>query len=157
MKTDLIFCLSDIDSSFVIMKRIFTKLNDRLRLFGGVRQLSTDAILPIIILPAMICLAAINFYFMIGICIVMPLFLGYAQWLRKTHAPRTKFFFMWTFWSGIYLYVIFEITVPLMELLPEENFIFISTMFGAAFCFYKVSENFYCVLYCVICIVCYKF
>lgn len=46
---------------------------------------------------------------------------------------------MWTLWSGIYLYILFEMTVPLMELLPEENFIFITTMFAAAFCFYKVS------------------
>lgn len=87
----------------------------------------------------MFCVAAVNFYAMIVVCIVMPLFLGYAQWLRKTFAPHTKFFFMWTLWSGIYLYILFEMTVPLMELLPEENFIFITTMFAAAFCFYKVS------------------
>lgn len=29
-----------------------------------------------------------------------------------------------------------------MELLPEENFIFITSMFGAAYCFYKVSNKF---------------
>lgn len=121
------------------MRRILLKFRDRLRLLGGVRQISIDAILPIIILPVMFCIAAVNFYFMIGVCIVMPLFLGYAQWLRRTFAPRTKFFFMWTVWSGIYLYIIFEITVPLMELLPEENFIFITVMFLAVFCFYKVS------------------
>lgn len=112
---------------------------DRIRLFGGVKQISIDAILPIFLLPIMFGVAAINIYCTIVICIVMPLFLGYAQWLRKSFAPRTKFFFMWTLWSAIYLWLMFEMTVPLLELLPEENFIFITCMFGAFFCFYKVS------------------
>lgn len=120
------------------MRRILLKVRDRIRLVGGVRQISIDAILPIVILPIMFSVAAVNFYLLIIVCIVMPLFLGYAQWFRKTYAPRTKFFFMWTLWSGIYLYALFEMTVPLMELLPEENFIFITTMFAAAFCFHKV-------------------
>lgn len=109
-------------------------------MLGGVKQISIDAILPIVLLPLMFGVAAINFYFMITVCVVMPLLLGYAQWLRKSYAPRTKFFFMWSFWSGIYLWILFEMTVPLMELLPEENFIFITTLFAAAICFYKVSS-----------------
>lgn len=121
------------------MQKILRQLQDRVRMFGGVRQISIDAVLPIVLLPLMFGVAAINFYFLIMICIVMPLFLGYAQWLRKSFAPRTKFFFMWTLWSGLYLWALFELTVPLMELLPEENFIFITTLFSAAFCFYKVS------------------
>lgn len=125
------------------MGKLYIKIRDRIRMLGGVRQISIDAILPIVLLPITFCIAAINFYFMIIICIVLPLFLGYAQWLRKSFAPRTKFFFMWTLWSGIYLWLIFEMTVPLMELLPEENFIFITTLFAAAICFYKVSQFLY--------------
>lgn len=121
------------------MRKLIIRIKDRIRMLGGVRKISIDAILPIILLPLMFCIAAINFYFMITICIVMPLFLGYAQWLRESFAPKTKFFFMWTVWSGICLWTLFEMTVPLMELLPEENFIFITTMFAAAICFYKVS------------------
>lgn len=121
------------------MRKLIIKIRDRVRLYGGVRKISIDAVLPIVLLPLMFCVAAINFYFMICVCIVMPLFLGYAQWLRRTFAPRTKFFFMWSFWSGIYLWILFELTVPLMELLPEENFIFITTLFSAAICFYKVN------------------
>lgn len=120
------------------MWTISLKVGDRLRLLGRVRQISIDAVLPIILLPLMFGIAAINFYFMIGMCIAIPLMLGYAQWLQKSFAPQTKFFFMWSVWSGIYLYILFEFTVPLMELLPEENFIFITTMFAAGFCFYKV-------------------
>lgn len=121
------------------MRTFLIRIRERVRMLGGVKQISIDAVLPIVLLPIMFSIAAINFYFMITICIVMPLLLGYAQWLRKSFSPRTKFFFMWSFWSGIYLWILFEVTVPLMELLPEENFIFITTLFAAAFCFYKVS------------------
>lgn len=119
------------------------KIRDRACHLGGVKQISIDAILPIVLLPLMIGVAAINFYFMMTICVAMPLFLGYAQWHQKTFAPRTKFFFMWSLWSGIYLWALFEVTVPLTELLPEENFIFITILFAAAFCFYKVSSFFF--------------
>lgn len=125
------------------MRKFLAKFSDRIRLLGGVRRISIDAILPIVLLPLMFSIAAINFYLMITVCIVTPIFLGFAQWLRKSFAPNSKFFFMWSLWSGIYLWILFEMTVPLMELLPEENFIFIATLFGAAFCFYKVSfENY---------------
>lgn len=108
------------------------------RMLAGVKQISFDAILPIILLPTFIGIAAISFFSMIVVCIVMPLFLGYAQWLRKSFAPRSKFFLIWSICSAIYLWILFEATVPLLELLPEENFIFITTMFGAILCFYKV-------------------
>lgn len=118
---------------------MIVSLRDPFRLLGSVKRLSIDAILPIILLPLMLGVAAISFYSMILICVLMPLFLGYAQWLRKSYAPKTKFFFMWSMCSVIYLWILFEVTVPLFELLPEENLIFISTMFSAIFCFYQVS------------------
>lgn len=124
------------------MKRTILKFGDRIRIFSGIRRVSIEAILPIIILPISFGIAAINFYFLMLICISMPLLLGLAQWHRKMLAPRTKFFFMWTLSSGIYLWCLFEMTVPVMELLPEENFIFITALFGAAICFYKVSNKY---------------
>lgn len=124
------------------MKRTWLKIGDRIRIFSRIRRISIDAILPIIILPIAFGIAAINFYFLIVVCILVPLLLGFAQWQRKMLAPRTKFFFMWILASGFYLWCLFEITVPVMELLPEENFIFITSMFGAAYCFYKVSNKY---------------
>lgn len=118
-------------------------IKDRLRQFYGpigAKQISVDAILPMILLPAMLCIAAIHFYWTLIICITVPLILGYAQYLRRYYLPRTKFFLMWAFWSIVYLWILFEMTVPLTELLPEENFIFIATMFGSVFCFYKVRS-----------------
>lgn len=118
-------------------------LKDRFRqLCGpiGAKQISMEAILPMVLLPAMLCIAAINVYWTIIVCVAIPLLLGYAQYVRRHHLPRTKFFFMWAFWSIVYLWILFEMTVPLTELLPEENFIFIATMFGSVFGFYKVRR-----------------
>lgn len=116
---------------------------NRFRLLAGVKQISFDAVLPIILLPIFIGIAAISFWSMIIICIVMPMFLGYAHWMRKSFAPRTKFFYSFAIFSTLYLLILFEATVPLLELLPEENFIFVTTMFGAILCFYKVRYTIY--------------
>lgn len=116
---------------------------DRLRpLFGpgGAKQISLEAILPMVLLPAMLCIAAINVYCTIIVCVAVPLILGYAQYVRRNYLPRTKFFIMWAIWSIVYLWILFEMTVPLTELLPEENFIFIATMFGSGICFYWVRR-----------------
>lgn len=119
-------------------------LKDRLRhLLGpiGAKQISLEAILPMVLLPAMLCIAAVNFYWTIVVCLAIPLLLGYAQYVRRNYLPRTKFFFMWAFWSIVYLGILFEMTVPLTELMPEENFVFIVTMFGSVICFYKVRDS----------------
>lgn len=54
---------------------------------------------------------------------------------------RTKFFSLWLFWSGIYLVILFESTVPLLELLPEENLAFVLLMSLSFFCFYKTNQR----------------
>lgn len=126
-------------------KTMSISFQDRLRqLWGpiGTKQISMDAVLPMILLPAMLCIAAINLYWTIIVCLAIPLMLGYAQYVRRNYLPRTKFFFMWAFWSIAYLWILFEMTVPLTELLPEENFIFIATLFGSVILFYKVSSSY---------------
>lgn len=52
---------------------------------------------------------------------------------------RTKFFCLWFCYSAAYLLVIFECFVPLLELLPQENFAFITLIAITLFCFVKVS------------------
>ena len=37
--------------------------------------------------------------------------------------------------------ILFEFTVPLLELLPEENFAFILLMTGSLVCFYKTHQK----------------
>ena len=118
---------------------MLNSINNRLLAFGGAKQFSIDAIVSIVLIPLMLAVAAIDLYCMLLMCILVPLFLGYAQWMRRSYAPRTKFFFMWSMWSAFYLWLLFEMTVPLLELLPEENLIFVTAMFAAIFCFYKVN------------------
>lgn len=63
--------------------------------------------------------------------------------LTKIFFPtfRTNFFSIYAVSSGLYLLGLFEFFVPLLELLPQENFIFISLIFVSVFFFYKVSKH----------------
>lgn len=123
-----------------ILSTILAGVGKKLHALGGIKQFSIDAIVSVVLIPVVLCIAAIDLYCMLLMCVLVPLFLGYAQWMRRSYAPRTKFFLMWSMWSAIYLWLLFEMTVPLLELLPEENFIFISAMFVAVFCFYRVRN-----------------
>lgn len=53
----------------------------------------------------------------------------------------TKFFLAWNVWSVLFLWILFESTVPLLEVLPEENFAMILLMTVSVLCFYKVTRN----------------
>lgn len=52
-----------------------------------------------------------------------------------------KFFLSWNMWSVLFLWMLFESTVPLLEVLPEENFIMIIFMTISVLSFYKVKER----------------
>lgn len=52
-----------------------------------------------------------------------------------------KFFLSWNMWSVLFLWMLFESTVPLLEVLPEENFAMIVLMSVSVLCFYKVKER----------------
>lgn len=41
----------------------------------------------------------------------------------------------------LFLWILFESTVPLLEVLPEENFAMILLMTVSVLCFYKVNRN----------------
>lgn len=51
---------------------------------------------------------------------------------------RSQFYLMWNIVSVAVLWVLFEATVPLLEVLPEENFVLILLITVSCFCFYKV-------------------
>lgn len=100
---------------------------DRLRIpwIGGAKQVSLDDIAPAMIVPFVIFVASINFYTALVLGLATPVFLGYTYRLLKRIKPKTRFFYMWTFWSAVYLIVIFEYSVPMFELLPEEKYILV--------------------------------
>lgn len=54
---------------------------------------------------------------------------------------RTRFFNIWLSFSALFLLCLFEFTVPLLELLPEENFLFIVLLFSTVYCFYKTNQK----------------
>lgn len=106
--------------------------------FGSLK-LSAESILAFIMLPLLLCTAAINNTCLLVVAITLPLLLLAAHYFSKTRLPQTRFFFSWALCSIVALWAIFEITVPLLELMPEENFIFRVCIFGSIFCFYRVS------------------
>lgn len=54
---------------------------------------------------------------------------------------RTKFFLLWAICSKLYLWILFEVTVPLVELLPQENVLFIILYTVSIYCFYKTKQR----------------
>lgn len=68
-------------------------------------------------------------------------FIHYASNKINISIFRTKFFVVFAITSGGFLLGLFEFFVPLLELLPQENFIFISLTFLSVLLFYKVSES----------------
>lgn len=114
---------------------------DRLRIpwRGGAKQVTVDNVLPVVLLVSLQLLAALDLYCSLVIFSLIPLLLAYLKRFLGRVLPKTKFFSLWLFWSGIYLVVLFESTVPLLELLPEENIAFVALMTLSFFCFYKAN------------------
>lgn len=108
---------------------------DRLRIpwIGGAKQISLDNFAPALIVPFVIFVAAINFYTAFALAVATPIYLGYMYRLLKRVKPKTKFFFMWTIWSAIYMVAIFEYSVPMFELLPEEKYFLVFNVIVAIF------------------------
>ncbi|TMW47497.1 hypothetical protein DOY81_007427 [Sarcophaga bullata] len=100
---------------------------DRLRIpwRGGAKRISMEAVIPGVVVPLVIGLSALNeitSYIMLGTTIV---FLIYAHHFVKRNHVKTKFFFMWLIWSMVYQVMGLEFALPLLELLPEENFVLV--------------------------------
>lgn len=116
---------------------------DRIRIpwRGGAKQITVDNVLPVVLLVALQLLAALDFYCSLVIFTAIPVLLAYLKRFLGRVLPKTKFFSLWLFWSGIYLVILFESTVPLLELLPEENLAFVLLMSLSFFCFYKTNQR----------------
>jgi palmitoyltransferase len=111
---------------------------------GGVRQLSFDALIPIFTVPTLMVIASQSLACTIIIFTISPplIYYFYRNFLR--FIMRTKFFLMWTITSVLMLLLIFEISVvPLLEILPEENLVFVICVVGGVACGYKTKQNAY--------------
>lgn len=120
---------------------------DRLRIpwRGGAKRIACEAVLPVLLLPILTSVAAINMFSTIAVCIATPAILMFVSYRAKKSAggtrPRTKFFFMWSLTTVVYLWIIFEIWVPVLELLPEENVALIALTLLSLLCFLRARKR----------------
>ncbi|XP_078037147.1 zinc finger DHHC-type palmitoyltransferase GABPI [Augochlora pura] len=109
---------------------------------SGAKQISVDAIIPIFVVPTLAVIAAQTVLWTVIIFVTTPLLVYYLHHNFLRFLLRTKFFLMWTITSVVMLMLIFEISVvPLLEILPEENLVFIICVVGGMVCGYKTRLN----------------
>ncbi|XP_033231181.1 palmitoyltransferase ZDHHC23 [Belonocnema kinseyi] len=105
---------------------------------GGAKQISVDAVIPLFAVPVLAVIAAQNLLCTVLIFVITPLLIYYLHNNFLRFLLRTKFFFMWTITSVLMMMLVFECSVvPLLEILPEENLVFIVCVVGAMCCGYK--------------------
>ncbi|CAD6998800.1 unnamed protein product [Ceratitis capitata] len=138
--TDWITC-RPIDRSR--LRNMLLTFQDRLRIpwQGGAKQITLSSLIPIFVIPLLIGLAAINVYTCIIIFLSFTVIMGYALNYVQRRSVRTSFFFVWISASLIYSILLFQMTIPLFEVLPEENLALVILSLISLFCFYKTHRR----------------
>ncbi|KAG5308864.1 ZDH23 Palmitoyltransferase, partial [Acromyrmex insinuator] len=109
---------------------------------AGAKQISVDAMLPLVVVPILAMIAAQAFLCTVAVFVVTPVFIYYLHHNFLRFLLRTKFFLMWTITSVLMMMLVFEISVvPLLEILPEENLVFMVCVVGGMWCGYKTKLN----------------
>ncbi|KYQ54787.1 putative palmitoyltransferase ZDHHC23 [Trachymyrmex zeteki] len=109
---------------------------------AGAKQISVDAMLPLLAVPILAVIAAQAFLCTVLVFLVTPVLVYYMHHNFLRFLLRTKFFLMWTITSVLMMMLVFEISVvPLMEILPEENLVFMVCVVGGMWCGYKTKLN----------------
>lgn len=109
---------------------------------SGTKQISIDATIPLIALPVLTLIAAQTIYLTIIVFVVTPIVIYHLHHNFLRFLPRTKFFLMWTITSVFMLMLVFELcVVPLLEILFEENCVFMAGVVGGIFCGFKTKSN----------------
>ncbi|KAJ8890671.1 hypothetical protein PR048_010180 [Dryococelus australis] len=117
---------------------------DRLRIpwRGGAKQISLDSAIPLVLQPLLAYIAAQNVWCTILVFVSTYACLCYIYHLFQMFHPRSKFFFMWALTSVVLLLLVFEVNVvPLLEILPTENVVFVLLVVAALGCSYKVRTR----------------
>ncbi|XP_043580206.1 palmitoyltransferase ZDHHC23-A isoform X2 [Bombus pyrosoma] len=98
--------------------------------------------IPIFAVPTLTVIAAQTVLCTIIIFVATPILVYYLHHNFLRFLLRTKFFLMWTITSVVMLMLIFEISVvPLLEILLEENLVFIMCVVGGIWCGYMTRLN----------------
>lgn len=125
----------------------FSVMKSRLQTKLRTMNVSYECLTPVVLLPAFIYIAAFSRELSILAFLVMPVMFCvlYRRYMQMQY--RSRFFYVWSLWSIIFGYMLFQSTVPMMEVLPEENIIFLLCLVLTSFLFYKVRNGPLTVLY----------
>lgn len=109
---------------------------------AGAKQIAVDAMLPLFMVPTLTIIAAQTVLCTVVIFVATPILVYYLYHNFLRFLLRTKFFLMWTITSVTMLMILFETNVvPLLEILPEENLVFMVCVVGGVCCGYKTRLN----------------
>lgn len=117
-------------------------LQDRIRIpwRGGAKRISFDAILPIFTIPLLLLLASFSLWWTLFSFTTMTVFLACISCQFMRCIPETKFFFVWSITSLIFLYGVFEfIVIPFLQILIEENIALSILITAFVFCLYMLK------------------
>lgn len=119
----------------------FSLLRSRLQNKLRAMNVSYECLTPIVILPGFIYVAALSRELSIVCFLAMPILFCvlYRRYMQMQY--RSRFFYVWSLWSIVFGYMLFQSTVPMMEVLPEENIVFLLFLVLTVFLFYKVSHS----------------
>lgn len=105
---------------------------------GGAKQLSVDAVIPLFAVPILSLIAAQTLLCTIITFVTTPILVYYLHRNFLRFLLRTKFFLMWNITSVLLVILVFEmVVVPLLEILPEENCVFIISFAAGVACAYQ--------------------
>lgn len=108
-------------------------------LTSAVIHIILPAIIPSILFPLTIGFAAQNIYCGIIVTIVFIWILKYAEPICESYKLFRVYFFMWSLWSVVYLWILFKLTIPLEVHNTIEYRIYYWSLFAACVCFVIVS------------------
>ncbi|XP_011199969.2 palmitoyltransferase ZDHHC23-B isoform X1 [Bactrocera dorsalis] len=124
-------------------RNMLISFQDRLRIpwQGGAKQVTFDTLAPVFVIPLLISIAAINAYTCIVIFLASSVIMCYSYNYIHRNAGHTSFFSIWNLSSLIYLLLLFEFTVPLLEVLPEENLVLALLSIISVICFWQTRKR----------------
>lgn len=103
------------------------------------KKVEMDKILPFVILPLLLLLAAWSRVMTIVVMVAIGMGALYVH-SRPRQKNRSPFFLSWTLSSGIYLFLVFELGVMrLLEITQMENFVFLLLVACTCYFFYKMK------------------
>ncbi|KAG5671469.1 hypothetical protein PVAND_001664 [Polypedilum vanderplanki] len=100
-----------------------------------------DVLLPLIFILATNFIAIVSLEFCIMIFLVFPVAITSFYIYCAKKSSRTNVFFIFSLLSAIYFICLFEFFVPLLELLPQENFVFVSLITLTVIFFFKTYQH----------------